>query len=273
MTDHESNAYILGTEQAEMIRLGLQHQVWAEEAKCGWANANFSHGDTILDLGCGPGFCTRDLGYLVGEGGKVIAIDRSALYIDFLKKIQSLDKTNIESHAVDFDDMVLEDNNLDGAYCRWALAWLSNPKEIVAKVYKALKPGGRFVVHEYYDWSTLQTEPQLENLAACIAGALKSFKSSEGEIDVGRFLPKIFVDLGYKIISTRPMQKLTRPAELTWSWPKTFFNIYFPKVAEMGFLTTDQVTKGLEEMDSLEQLPSATLLCPTLIEIVVEKPL
>ena len=61
---------------------------------------------------------------------------------------------NIDGHAVDFNQMQLEDNSLDGAYCRWAMAWISNPEEIIQKVYKALKPGGRFVFHEYFHWMT-----------------------------------------------------------------------------------------------------------------------
>ena len=32
----EENAYILGTDEEELIRLELQHKVWLSEAKHGW---------------------------------------------------------------------------------------------------------------------------------------------------------------------------------------------------------------------------------------------
>jgi len=67
--------YVLGTEQAELHRLGLQHQVWAAEARRGWELGGFRAGHTLLDLGCGPGFCTVEMAYLVGAQGKVIGID------------------------------------------------------------------------------------------------------------------------------------------------------------------------------------------------------
>jgi hypothetical protein len=36
MSNQEENAYILGTDEQELYRLGLQHQVWASEAQKGW---------------------------------------------------------------------------------------------------------------------------------------------------------------------------------------------------------------------------------------------
>ena len=77
MSHKESNAYILGTELAELHRLGLQHQVWAEEACKGWDLAGFTDGQTLLDLGCGPGYCTTELAFIVGEKGKVYGVDKS----------------------------------------------------------------------------------------------------------------------------------------------------------------------------------------------------
>jgi len=157
----EKNAYILGTEKEELHRLGIQHQVWAGEARRGWELAEFSSGQRLLDLGCGPGFCTSELAYIVGREGEVVAIDKSEGYIRFLDQIVALHGLNVHTMASDFNDMDLPENSLDGAYCRWALAWLPNPEEIMEKVKKALKPGGAFVIHEYYDWSIFQTEPSL----------------------------------------------------------------------------------------------------------------
>ncbi|NND63403.1 MAG: SAM-dependent methyltransferase, partial [Flavobacteriaceae bacterium] len=42
----ENNAYILGTDTEELHRLGIQHQVWAEEAQHGWNLAQFKAGET-----------------------------------------------------------------------------------------------------------------------------------------------------------------------------------------------------------------------------------
>ncbi len=267
----ESNAYILGTDAQELHRLGVQHQVWASEAQRGWELAGFRAGQTLLDLGCGPGFCTKEMALMTGATGKVIGVDKSESYIAFLKQTAEQFQLNIEALEADFNEMNLQDNSLDGMYCRWALAWLPNPTEVLAKVYKALKPGGKMVIHEYYDWSTHQTEPNHPTLTKAIQMALKSFKDSSGEIDIGRELPMICADMGMEIENVRLMAKLGRPDNLIWQWPKTFYHSYFPRIMEMGYLTQEEVRRALMEMDELEQNPMATLCCPLMVEVIAKK--
>ena len=267
----EDNAYILGTDTEELHRLGVQHQVWAEEAQKGWRLAKFNAGQTLLDLGCGPGFCAEELAYITGSSGKVIGVDRSEVYIAQLKQVTGLHRLNIEAICADFDEMQLQPNSLDGMYCRWALAWLSNPKEILQKVYNALKPGGKMVIHEYYDWSTHQTEPRRPGLAKAIAAALKSFKDSEGEIDIGRELPRILGALGMKIDNLRLMSKLATPEQLTWQWPETFYKSYYPRLVAAGYLTEADLNNALGDLEELKHTPGATLCCPLMVEIIATK--
>ena len=272
MSVSEENAYILGTEQNELYRLGLQHQVWATEAQEGWRRAGFTAGQFILDLGSGPGYCARELAFVCGNSGKVIAVDKSQSYLSFLEDSTQFLGLSIETQCADFDSMTLEAETLDGMYSRWALAWVPNPKEVLAKVKKALRPGGRMVLHEYYDWSTHQTEPPLEGLKKAISAALKSFKDTEGEIDIGRELPQICDELGMEVISVRLMTKLGRPDDLVWQWPKSFYKSYFPRLMDMGYLNSAEVDEAFSDLAQLETLAGATLFGPTMVEVIVEKP-
>jgi ubiquinone/menaquinone biosynthesis C-methylase UbiE len=167
--------------------------------------------------------------------------------------------------------MKLQPNSLDGMYCRWALAWLPNPKEILKKVYDALKPGGIMIVHEYYDWSTHQTQPHKPNLNKAIEAAMQSFKDSQGEINIGRELPKLYQELGMKVTHTRPMLKMATVDELAWQWPKTFYHSYFPRLVEAGYLSATEVRDALIEVTELENTPGATLCCPLMVEVIAEK--
>lgn len=270
-TNEESNAYILGTDIEEMKRLGLQHQVWASEAQRGWNNAGFTKGMTILDLGSGPGFCTRELAKIVGADGKVIAVDKSAVYINYIQESNKLEELNIETIHADFDALELDDNSLDGMYCRWALAWIPNPEEILAKVLLALKPGGKIVLHEYYEWMTHQINPSNVYVNKTIEKCYQTFVDAEGDIDVGKQLPSILNNLGYEIANIRPMAKMVQPNHFTWQWPRTFYDTYWPKIQEMGYITKEELNHSFAELEKIEQLAEASMFCPTLIEIVAEK--
>lgn len=267
----ENDSYILGTDEEELFRLGVQHQVWAKEARKGWELAGFRAGQTILDLGCGPGYCSTELGFIVGQSGKVIGIDKSAYFIDHLNKIADLNLLNIHAILSDFDEMQLDAKSLDGMYCRWGLAWHSDPVQVLKKVITALKSNGRMVIHEYYDWSTLQTEPRKESLSLAIAGALSSFKESPAEIDIGRKLPGLLSDLGLEIKSLRLMPKLATMHNGVWQWPKSFFKSYFPRLVKSNFLSEEIVTRALMEFDELEKIKGATICTPLMIEIIAEK--
>lgn len=267
----EEQAYILGTDEEELFRLGIQHQVWAEEAQIGWRLAGFKAGQTFLDLGSGPGYCSTALAFLAGIHGKVIAVDKSPHFIAHLNQVVAQQNLPIEAICSDFDELELESGSVDHMYCRWALAWLPNPLQILDKVHKALRPGGRMVIHEYYDWSTLQTEPHKPALAKAIAMALKSFKDSEGEIDIGRELPGSLQKMGMKIVGTRPMAKIATPINGIWQWPKTFFYSYFPRLVSQGYLSPEEVKNALEEMEALEKLPGASICTPLMYEVIAEK--
>src|SRR2546421_1314466 len=76
--------YVLGTGADESVRLGLQHRLWSAATHLLWERAGIQPGQTVLDLGCGPGHAALDLAQIVGPTGRVIAIDESA---SFLKQV------------------------------------------------------------------------------------------------------------------------------------------------------------------------------------------
>lgn len=265
--------YILGTDREELHRLGLQHQVWASEAMKGWKLAKFGGGQTILDLGCGPGFCTIPLGYMVGESGKVIGVDKSKNYIQFLDNLNKSHRLNLDLRNDDFNDLDLSNDQLDGVFIRWALAWIDNPVEILEKVQNAMLPGAVIVSHEYYDWSTFTVEPHFPSLQSGIDAIYDTYKNKQdGDIDIGRKLPSIFYDLGLEVINTRPLSKLVTPEQFAWEWPKSFLEIFLPKMVGLGHLTTKQVEYALDELYQLENLDGASILCPHMVEVVAIKP-
>ena len=267
----ENDAYILGTDQEELRRLEIQHKVWQSEAERGWKIAGFKTGDSLLDLGCGPGYCSMELANIVGKTGEVIGVDQSDAFIKYLEHLKDQKTLPIRPLLATFDELYLENKSLDGIYCRWALAWIPNPKEILEKLKRYLKPGSKVVIQEYYYWTSHRTQPEKPNLKKAISAALKSFKESESEIDVGKHLHQWFDELGMKITNARLMPKLATPSSDAWKWPKTFYESYFPRLIKMGYLTNQDMDNAFSDLKDLEKLHYATLWAPLMIEVIAEK--
>jgi trans-aconitate methyltransferase len=92
-------------------------------------------GERILDLGCGDGVLTEKL---VAAGAKVVGVDASAEMIT-AAKARGLDAHVVDGQALTFNA------EFDAVFSNAALHWMLNPEPVVAGVYRALKPGGRFV--------------------------------------------------------------------------------------------------------------------------------
>src|SRR5258708_37778221 len=84
MANREAD-YVLGTHDEEVARLGLQHRVWRPIATDCWRRAGITIGARVVDVGAGPGYATVDLAEIVGPAGEVLAVERSARFLEVAK--------------------------------------------------------------------------------------------------------------------------------------------------------------------------------------------
>ena len=101
----------------------------------------------ILDLGCGTGYLSALLADCVGPEGSVVAIDPNKDRLEFAKKKYS--RPNLM--FIEANDATLPEDQYDLVFSNYVLQWIENKAAVLNKVYKNLKPGGRFVfiVPEY----------------------------------------------------------------------------------------------------------------------------
>jgi SAM-dependent methyltransferase len=182
--------YVLGTHDEEIERLGLQHRVWRPRALDAWRRAGITAGQTVLDVGCGPGYAALDLAEIVGRSGRVIAVDRSRRFLDaleLLRRGRGLDQ--IESHALDLERDALPEGPVDAAWARWVFAFVRDPKGLLRRVAESIRPGGVFVAHEYFDYSTWRFSPRSGELEEFVRAVMESWRAEGGEPDIGLELP------------------------------------------------------------------------------------
>ena len=92
-------------------------------------------GERVLDLGCGDGALTSKL---VEQGCEVVGVDASAEMVAAACAL-GLDARVADGRALPFT------NEFDAVFSNAALHWMEQPAQVVAGVWRALKPGGRFV--------------------------------------------------------------------------------------------------------------------------------
>ncbi|MGH9742686.1 MAG: class I SAM-dependent methyltransferase [Candidatus Acidiferrum sp.] len=92
-------------------------------------------GERILDLGCGDGVLTAKL---VAMGCKVVGVDGSAAQVEAARKL------GLDARVMDGQNLSFE-GEFDAVFSNAALHWMRNPQAVIAGVWRALQPRGRFV--------------------------------------------------------------------------------------------------------------------------------
>jgi len=269
--------YILGTDPAELERLGLQHRLWAEQAHAAWERAAIRPGLRVLDVGCGPGFAALDLARIVGSSGLVTGVDESDAFIDYARTMaRTAGVVTARFHTGDVQDLAdagVEPDAYDLAWARWVLCFVQDPAAVVRSVARALAPGGRFVVFDYFNYEhTMTLAPRSAPYARIVRAAADSWRARGGDPDIVGRLPRLMREAGLEVERIVPVQRTARPTETMWHWPGTFWPIFGPKLVAGGFLTQEEYDAFREDWARAEQNPSTFVVMPTVYEVCARKP-
>jgi len=110
----------------------------------------------ILDLGCGDGLLTLRL---AATGAKVIGVDSSP------EQIKAARKRGLDARILDASQLAFI-AEFDAVFSNAALHWMRSPDLVIEGVYRALKPGGRFV-------GEMGGEGNVAQIASALVAALR----------------------------------------------------------------------------------------------------
>jgi trans-aconitate methyltransferase len=191
-------------------------------------------GERILDLGCGDGVLTEKL---VAMGCRVVGVDGSAAQVA-AARVRALDAQVMEGEQLTFA------NEFDAVFSNAALHWMKRADDVIAGVWRALKPGGRFVA-----------ECGGDGCVATIASALEAALERRG-IDPRRVNPWYFPTtaeygalLEARGFTVRSIALIPRPTPLPGDitgWLETFaecFSAALPVEDRPAFI--DEVREAL----------------------------
>lgn len=96
--------------------------------------------ETVLDAGCGPGRVTERIVERL-PGGRVIAVDASASMVE---KARELLGPRADVRQADLAELELGEQ-VDAVFSNAVLHWIPDHDRLFARLYAALRPGGRLV--------------------------------------------------------------------------------------------------------------------------------
>jgi ubiquinone/menaquinone biosynthesis C-methylase UbiE len=269
----EDDDYIIGANNAEIQRLGFQHQVWRSASQTAWERAGIKSGMTVMDIGCGPGYVAFDLAEIVGPAGRVIAVDQSPLFLDALREgAEARGLDNIDVVEADLAEFDWPEAVCDIAWSRWCLSFLPDPEGVMRGINRTLKPGGAFVAMEYVDYRTVDIIPSVQVFRDFIEAVERSWRHYQGEPNIGRRLPKYFADQGWALESAHPIMHAARPGQPMWNWPYSWFEQSPARMVELGFLTQGQADAFNQFIHERNADPDSLMLTPLVLEAIGRKP-
>lgn len=118
------------------------------------AAAGLKSGDYFLDAGCGDGFISIAASKIVGDDGKVCAIDVYPQSVEMVKEeIQKGGISNIEATVADITDKIpLKDESVDICIMANVLhGFVANDEvqEVMGEISRVIRPEGTFAVVEF----------------------------------------------------------------------------------------------------------------------------
>ncbi|MCA9041544.1 MAG: methyltransferase domain-containing protein [Planctomycetaceae bacterium] len=195
--------------------------------------------EEILDLGCGEGTLTLEL---MKSGANVRGIDADPSMISSAREkgvnaqLQSAIELDVESE-------------FDAVFSNAALHWIRPPEQVVEGVYRALKPGGRFVAE-------FGGAGNVESARSALVSALEKRGHDSRQFDTWYFPTAeeyqcLLESYGFEVRNIELYSRPTPIGEQVTDWFRNFANNFLaalPESERHSFIeeVSEQVASGLQ---------------------------
>ncbi len=203
-------------------------------------------GLTCLDVGCGGGDVTLDLGRRVAPHGKVVGTDIDPVTLAIARReAQQQGITNVEFRLSDVRDG-FETSEYDRVYARFLLTHLRDPAGTVKAFYQCLRPQGRIAIEDI-DFSGYFTYPESKAFRRYHELYCAVVRRRGGDPNLGPRLPLFLRDSGFEDIGVSVVQPLGIEGEVKLMNPITMENIA-DAILEDDLTTREEIEDVIREL-------------------------
>jgi ubiquinone/menaquinone biosynthesis C-methylase UbiE len=183
MADGHRETYTHGHHQSVL----RSHEWRTAENSAAYLLPELHAGDTLLDVGCGPGTITIDLAARVAPG-RVTGIDRAAEVVEHAAAAGAAQgASNVSFEVGDVYHLAFDDASFDVVHAHQVLQHLRDPVAALREMRRVLRPGGLLAVRDgdygAFIWSP--ADPMLDRWNALYHDITAR---NGAEADAGRYL-------------------------------------------------------------------------------------
>jgi len=169
---------------------------------------NLPPGAEVLDAGCGTGrvaiFLAKNFSYRVRG---VDLLEQNVIDAKRAAVAQGLEDI-LKFEVGDYELMPYRKSSFDGIYTMETLVHAADAKAVLKKFYKALVPGGRLVLHEYFHSPLSEMPREISDMLTKIDQAVGM---PSMQIFTNGFLAKITKEAGFEQVETLDISQQVKP--------------------------------------------------------------
>jgi ubiquinone/menaquinone biosynthesis C-methylase UbiE len=187
--------YVIRGGEGGYDRLALLARTrWADTAAL-LVRAGLSSGMRCIDLGCGGGHVTLEIARLVAPEGSVVGVDMDEVKLDLARQAAAEGGlANVEFRQLNVREWD-EPGSYDAVYSRFLLQHLSEPVDLLGRMWAAVRPRGVLIVEEA-DFDGWCCDPANEGFDFFVRAYREAITRRGGDSAFGRKLHGGFLAAG-----------------------------------------------------------------------------
>jgi SAM-dependent methyltransferase len=261
--------YLLGDSRKESARLRRQAALWDPTTFALFDRLKLRRGMRVLEIGPGQGSPHAELRRRLR--GPVDAVERSAAFASRLRAAWARDGLGDATlWQCDLLDADLPDRHYDVVFARWVFLFLPDAPRHLAKLSRALAPGGRLVIQDYLR-DTFSLSPRPAEWDAFAAADRAFFASQGGDVNVGAHVPLLAHTAGFAVEEVNPTIKVGRPGSATWRWLTDYFFSVMDRYASFPPFTPEMAARLRRHWTRAAKDRSSLIVAPTVLDVVLRK--